>query len=160
MQPPHCHLNLPHAEIGKDYLEVVYQDERLDPTKVRQQLDKLIADIRFHLDQVTEAGLRYNATISDKIRGYIQTRKKRILERRNLVERIGLPIQPRPDAPKTYAIPNVRRKPRVAMPIVKEKGFVPEPALSEQEYESILAIMRNMVRVMERSPNAFRNLEE
>lgn len=46
------------------------------------------------------------------------------------------------------------------MPVVKEKAFVPEPALSEKEYENILSIMRGMVRVMERSPNAFRNHEE
>ena len=86
--------------------------------------------------------------------------KSESLARRSMVASIGLPVQHLENAPKTYSVPDIRRKPQIMMPVVKEKAFVPEPALSEKEYENILSIMRGMVRVMERSPNAFRNHEE
>lgn len=46
------------------------------------------------------------------------------------------------------------------MPKASHQAFVPEPALAESEYENILAIMRNMVRVMEASPHAFSTMKE
>jgi hypothetical protein len=45
-------------------------------------------------------------------------------------------------------------------PPVPRTPFFPEPALDEKEYQNILSIMRSMVHVMERSPNAFRHLKE
>jgi hypothetical protein len=160
MRPPHQQWNPPVASIENGYLEVTYTGENLTGSTVRAELDKLIADIKVNLDQLIAAAETHNNTIGNTIREYIQARKKRILERRSMVAGIGLPIQHRQDAPRTYSVPDIRRKARIAMPLVKEQGFVPEPALLEQEYEAILSIMRNMVSVMERSPNAFRHLEE
>jgi len=46
------------------------------------------------------------------------------------------------------------------MPSGGTEPFKPEPALAMQEYENILAVMSNMVAVMERSPAAFRGMKE
>ena len=62
--------------------------------------------------------------------------------------------------PQTYVVPNVRRKPSLSQPSTTVAPFVPEPALDLQEYEHILSVISNMVLVMERSPQAFRTMEE
>jgi hypothetical protein len=160
MQPPHSQWTRPSALIHSEHLEIILEGANLSPETVRREIDKFVTDIKFHLDQIVEAATTHNATIADKIRPFIQQRKKRILERRKMVSSIGLPIKQREDAPKTYAVPNVRRKAKLVVPPAKHTSFVPEPALDEKEYQNILSIMRSMVQVMERSPHAFRHLKE
>ena len=46
------------------------------------------------------------------------------------------------------------------MPSSSTKPFTPEPELEMQEYESILEIITNMVSVIERSPQSFKNMKE
>ena len=73
---------------------------------------------------------------------------------------LGFPVRQRPDAPKTFAVPVIRKKIVPVMPPVGKTPFVPEPALEMAVYEHILSVMANMALVMERSPSAFRGMGE
>jgi hypothetical protein len=77
-----------------------------------------------------------------------------------MVADLGFPITKRHGAPTTYAVPVQKRKPKIERPPSPSGKFLPEPALPMEEYENILSIMRNMVRVMEQSPKAFENMGE
>ena len=160
VQPEHFHLTPPQAIVKRDFLEVVLEGENLGGDGIRQSVEKLITDLRFHLDQLRKGAEAHNATVADKIRPFIQARKHRILERRQMVSSIGLPMKPRDGAPATYTLPDIRRKPEVKMPVVKEKLFVPEPTLADSEYENVLSIIRSMVRVIENSPHHFADIGE
>ena len=62
--------------------------------------------------------------------------------------------------PVTYAVPVQRRTPKIERPTASASKFEREPSLPLEEYENILTIMRNMVRVMEQSPKAFDKMGE
>lgn len=160
MRPPQSHWTPPKANIRSDCLEVVFEAEATDGEKIRQSIDKFVADVRYHLDQLIAAAREVNNELPQMVRSEIQARKKRILERRSLVASIGLPLLHRDGSAKTYSVPSVRRSPEVRMPQAGHKPFVPEPALAEAEYENILSIMTSMVRVMEASPHAFSTMKE
>lgn len=166
MRPTHSEWNAPRATVhyavstDSGYLEVPYQGQGLTADSVRGQVDRFVASVNSYLTQIVAAAEIHNGGIAEKIRPFIQARKKRILERRALVAGIGLPMKRRDGAPETYAVSDIRRKPQVVMPKAQQVPFVPEPVLVEQEYETILSIMRGMVSVMERSPRAFRHLKE
>lgn len=160
MQPPQRHWNTPCANIRSDCLEIVFEVEKADGEKIRQSIEKFVADVRYHLDQLVRVAREHNESLPQLIRTEIQARKKRILERRDLVSSIGLPLRYRDESSKTYTVPNIRKKADVALPQASHKPFVPEPALAEKEYENILTIMRSMVRVMEASPHAFSTMKE
>ncbi|MBA3387229.1 MAG: hypothetical protein H0T95_11540 [Chthoniobacterales bacterium] len=150
----------PQAAVHESYLEVPYEERGLTADNVRNRLDALLRTTNSYLIQFQQAAAQHNSTIADKIRPFIQARKQRILERRNVVASIGLPMKRRDEAPTTYTLPGIRRKPQIVMPRVTGAPFVPEPTLAEKEYEGILSIIRGMVSVMERSPTAFRHLRE
>ena len=160
MQPSQAKIPRPKAAVASDHLALILQGTQLSSDSIRKQIENFIGEVGFHLDQITNAARLHNDTIAEKIRPMIQARKQRILERRKMVASVGLPIKRREDVQHTYAVPNVRRKPTVTRPAVASPPFVPEPALDEKEYLNILSIMRSMVQVMERSPNAFRHLTE
>lgn len=159
-QPSHISWSPPRGIVTKEYLEFIISGERLVGEQVRNELDATIREIRGYLDDIRATCNEHNASLDQKIPEMLKIRKERLLSNRNIVASIGLPIQARSDAPRTFAVPNVRRKAPLRPPVVAEKAFVPEPALDEKEYDHILSIIRSMVHVMERSPKAFAKMGE
>lgn len=159
-QPSHFTLSPPRGIVTKEYLEFYIRGERLVGENVKRNLDATLNEIKGYLKHIADACDAHNAALDQKIREMVRIRKERLLSNRQILANIGLPIQSRADAPRTYAVPNVRRKPQLKPPVVKEKAFVPEPALDEKEYDHILSIIRSMVHVIERSPKAFAEMGE
>jgi hypothetical protein len=102
----------------------------------------------------------FNASLKTEAMSSIERRRKRLLEAHNLVADLGYPLRERPGSPRTYAVPEVRRKVAVVPPSVSSAPYAPEPALDLKTYEHILEVITNMVLVMERSPSAFATMTE
>jgi hypothetical protein len=83
-----------------------------------------------------------------------------LLRDAKMVASLGFPVKHRNGAPVTYAVPVQKRKPKIERPATTSSTFQPEPVLALEEYENILSIIRNMVRVMEQSPKAFETMGE
>ena len=109
--PNQSNFNPPQATVTPGVLEVVIQARNLSGDQVRATLKKETQNILFHLDQLHRAAEQHNAGLPEKILPLIQARKRRILDRRQMVASIGLPLQKRDGVPTTYAVPNIRRKP-------------------------------------------------
>jgi hypothetical protein len=90
----------------------------------------------------------------------LRFRKEKILKDREMVASLGYPIVRRGDAPATYKLPMKRKTIRITKPIPSAGSFEVEPELGMEVYEEILGILNSMVSVMEKSPRAFRTLEE
>ena len=71
-----------------------------------------------------------------------------------------IPIRRRDDAPKTYVIPVVRKKVAPVMPVASNAPYAPEPTWAIEHYEQAIQIMQDMALVMERSPEAFKSMDE
>jgi hypothetical protein len=102
----------------------------------------------------------FNSTLHEYAKGQIEKRREKLLKDQGLVAGLGFPLRQRPDAPQTYTAPSIRRKLELRPPAAKTQPFVPEPVLDMGEYEHILSVARNMVTVMERSPRAFKDMQE
>src|SRR6266496_6830368 len=159
-RPSQFTLSPPQGIVADNHLEFVMTGEQLSGENVRRELDHALKQIEGYLSNIRSACEAHNASLERLTHEIFNWRKEKLLSNRNIVASIGLPIQSRTDAPRTYAIPDVQRKPAIKPPVVKEKAFVPEPALDEKEYEHILSIIRSMVHVIERSPKAFRDMGE
>lgn len=127
---------------------------------IRRELENTLREINSYLTNIRAACQAHNDSLERIIRELVAWRKQKLLANSQVVASIGLPMQPRSDASREYTVPSVRRKPAIKPPIVKERAYVPEPALDEKEYEHILSIIRSMVNVIERSPKAFAHMGE
>lgn len=90
----------------------------------------------------------------------INVRKQKLLANQSLVANLGFPLKQRSDSPQTYVAPDVRRTIRPVPPTASTAPYKPEPILSDSDYEHILDVINNMALVMERSPSAFKSLDE
>lgn len=142
--------------------ELVLTYTRLDhdAAAVRSQFERELAEVRSNLEWMVRDLEPFNNSIREKAKNRINARREKLLKDEGLAASLGYQLRPRQDAPQTYVAPSVRRKTIPSQPPASAARFVPEPTLDMQEYEHILSVMSNMVAVMERSPKAFRGMEE
>ena len=133
---------------------------QLSAAEIKTEYEQALRQIRLHVENIESQCSTFNSGLEARIQTLISQRKNRLLQIRQAATNIGVPLKRRADAPATYSVPSVKRRPEVQPPTVVDKGFTPEPALAEQEYEHILSIIRSMVSVMERSPKAFVHMGE
>ncbi len=102
----------------------------------------------------------FNQTLRQHGLNAINSRRTRLLESRSLIANLGFPLVERENAPRTYAVPEIRRQVVPTPPAATSAPFAPEPALAASHYDHILSVLENMVTVMECSPSAFSTMSE
>jgi hypothetical protein len=90
----------------------------------------------------------------------IQQRRERLLTQSQRAEALGIPIRRRDDTPKTYAVPTTRKKAAPVLPPANSAQLPREPTWVIEQYEQALKIMQDMALVIERSPEAFKAMDE
>lgn len=115
--------------------------------------------IKQYLNSLSQSASQFNNQLEGLLRSQLKARKDRLLGDAGMTAAIGLPMKRRQGLPTTYAVPVNRRVPKIEE--IKVQGaFKPEPTLSQEDYEEIVRIMKNMVLVMELSPHAFQDMGE
>jgi len=153
-------LNPPRAVIEKNELVLRYDSPVDQPLNVRPLVDRAFADIEQHLGWQPATIDAHTAALPAAVEQAIQQRRARLLAQSQRAEALGIPIKRRADAPKTYAVPTVRRKAVPTLPPATTAQFKPEPEWAMEQYEQALKIMQDMALVMERSPEAFKSMDE
>lgn len=153
-------LSSPHGAVEGMELYMSYTLTDHDASSVRQNFDNDLTVIKNHLAQSEGLVRNFNQELRPKLVRRIEMRRQKLLNDQGMVAALGFPLRQRADAPRTYAVPDVRRKPEIKRPAGALTPFKPEPTLGMETYENILRIIMNMALVLERSPNDFRNMGE
>ena len=148
------------AEVSGQQLRLVYETTDPDPESLRAAIDKDLTTTETYLQWMHKDVDPYNQQLPQLVRNAVDERKAKLLSDENLVGSLGIPIKRRPQDSLAFMPPEIRRKPPVSRPQVTPGKFAPEPYINEREYDHILDIIHNMVRVMELSPTAFSTLDE
>lgn len=159
-RPNQFTMNPPRAVIEGNELVLRYQSPADAPLDVRPQVDRALADIEQYLGWQKGAIDAHNANLPGAAEQVIERRRARLLAQSQRAASLGIPIKRRGGAPTTYMVPTVRKKAAPSLPPVSAAQFVPEPAWAMEQYEHALKIMQDMTLVMERSPDAFKTMDE
>ena len=125
-----------------------------------REISRRISDVQQYLGWVKSNIEGFNKEFEPSIREAIKQRKRKKFKDLDLVAKLGIPVKRREGMPRTYAISEVKRGPKIVKPTAAGKPFTPEPALEMAEYEQILSIVKNMALELERSPSAFAGMKE
>lgn len=151
----------PRAEIRGHSLFFVFQvPHDAQQRDIRQEIDSTLAEIDQYLGWIKSDLNGFNQSLQHTADQDISARRNRILANQGRVASLGIPLKSRPDAPKTYATPEVRRKVAPPIPLATTAAYEPEPTLDMENYNHILSVIQNMAHVMERSPSAFKGMGE
>ncbi|MDE2740597.1 MAG: hypothetical protein OXI58_03360 [Gemmatimonadota bacterium] len=160
LQPSTYSLNPPRADVADSEIVMVYERTNPEAMKIEDEFKSEIERLRNYLKWIRQDVTAFNSLVREKASQGIKSRREKILKDRELVEKIGFPIRRRQDTPNTYIAPQVKRAITPKLPPASTEPYKPEPTLDIQNYEHILSVVSNMVMVMERSPRAFRDMDE
>ena len=153
-------MNPPRAVIEKNEVVLRFQSPADQPQDIRPLVDRALVEIEQHLGWQRGMIDAHNSSLPVAAEQAIQQRRDRLLAQSQRAAALGIPIRRRDDAPKTYAVPTVRKKVAPSLPPSSAAQFAPEPAWAMEQYEQALKIMQDMALVMERSPEAFKTMDE
>lgn len=159
-QPNTSTTSPPRAVIDSQELVLRYDSPADAPREVRPLVDRAIKEIEQYLGWQRGMINAHNEGLIAIAVQAINKRRERLLAQLERAASLGIPIKRRDDAPKTYAIPTARRKSAPTLPPASSSPFTPEPAWATEQYEQALKIMQDMTLVMERSPDAFKTMDE
>jgi len=148
----------PRADVGANELTITVLSEDADSEHIRQKLNGELNLIQQYLGGVTPMVSEYNQRLPHETRSRLEARKKRILDRRGLVQNLGFPVRPR--GQQAISVPLARKRIIPTLPPAPPGGFQPEPAITETDYDAILQTMQQMTLVMERNPGSFSHVDE
>jgi hypothetical protein len=148
------------ARVTADEIQLVYTRTDHDGAAIKREFDTTLRLLRQNLASLKASVDQFNGQLDQQVRQLVRERKTKLLADAHMAASIGIPIKRRDGMPTTYSVPVQRRKPKIERPPASASKFQPEPALAMEEYENILTIVRNMVRVMEQSPKAFEKMGE
>lgn len=159
-QPNTSTTSPPRAIIEKNELVLRYDSPADAPRDVRPLIDRTLIEIEQYVGWQHLMLDAHNNALTSIAEQAIQQRRERLLAQSQRAASLGIPVRRRDDAPKTYAIPTARKKSAPALPPASAAPFAPEPAWAMEQYEQALKIMQDMTLVMERSPDAFKTMDE
>ncbi len=159
-KPSKTNYTTPVATIEGQELLFIYKGINPDPEGMRSRFDRDLDDLKQHLAGLAKDIEQFNSSIRSKVAQDLDARCKKILRDRDLEGSLGFPLRRRSNAPATYVVPQVRRRIIPTLPPLSAEPFQLEPALGDAAYDHILSVISSMVRVIECSPQAFRNMEE
>jgi hypothetical protein len=159
-QPNAWNSSPPRALIEKNELVLRHESPSDAPRDVRPLVDRTLTEIEQYLGWQRTMIDGHNNGLSVIAEQAIQQRRERLLAQSQRAATLGIPIRRREDAPKTYAISTARKKAAPTLPPASTAPFTPEPAWAMEQYEHALKVMQDMALVMERSPEAFKGMNE
>jgi hypothetical protein len=150
----------PRGVVEKNELLLQYDSPSDAPRDVRLLVDRTLAEVEQYLGWQRTMLDAHNNALPTAAAQAIEQRRERLLAQSQRAAALGIPIKRRNDAPQTYAIPTVRKKAAPTLPPASVAPFAPEPTWAMEQYEQALKIVQDMALVMERSPEAFKAMDE
>lgn len=150
----------PRGEVRDNVIVFRYWSDNLKRDQLQSEIARWLGNVKRYLQWQGDSFKGFNDTLANAVRTSILLRREKLLANLNIVASLGIPLKRRPGTTTTYNAPEVKRKIAPKMPPATEGAFKPEPVLEEAEYQHILNVIENMVKVMERSPKAFHDINE
>lgn len=152
--PPRVHQS------QEDELTIVFETAEIgDPGQITSALNRILEDIERYLGWSKDDISRYHLTSLEGTRKAVADRQERLRQNRSFEESLGIPLK-RTDPPEMYRVPLAPRKTPVSEASRKIASRTGDPSLSDEIYEHILSVLSSVSLSMERSPSAFRQLDE
>jgi hypothetical protein len=150
---PYGTIHYTNDEVGS--IRMVFEfptDENEDRIKLSIQeqigyLQRAVAAQRGHIDQ-------FNSQLPAIARQTIQGRRARLAKHEKILEYLNIPILKRPGEPTIQPI-QVKKRIVSILPPPPKGGFKPEPGITDDVFENILAVIRHGGRSFEQTPDTY-----
>ena len=152
----------PYGEVSGSTLKFTISGRELSAEQVKAELDKRLSSIEKYLSWHRSMWAGLDDEIARTVRSEIDTRRDRLFKQKDnasVLAGLGIKLKEKPGDPQTFVPPAVKQKIKPQMPPMKP-ARAPEPALDEAQYSTILGLIRDAGRSVERGGERVRELDE
>jgi hypothetical protein len=160
LRPSQFDLNPPRESIQGNEIQITLQNDG-NAEALKAELNRRIDSIQRYISYQQGEIDAWNTQLEGKIKSIFSGRKAKVLADSNVVSELGYPLKKLPgtSSASSYSIP-IRNKVAAPRPAANSPAAKPQPFLDEEIFQEILKTLRDMELVMERSPSAFKDLDE
>jgi hypothetical protein len=160
VQPSAYDSGPPRAEMRGNFLILRHWTDSPNQDQLRKTINEWLDSIKRYLDWQRNSLRSFNDALAHDAENLINSRRNKLLANQNLVAGLGITLKRRVGSSLTYTAPEIKRKIAPGLPPATVGVFKSEPILVEAEYQHILDVIESMVKVMERSPKVFHDIDE
>ena len=125
-----------------------------DPDSFKTDYDREISLIRKYVDLSHKQVVGYNKILLYRVKKAIKERRDRLRGHDDIAARLNIPLATKPSAPSITPVKVEVRYPP-ALPKPPKSGLVPEPGITDEDFERILHFIRHQGRTFERTPSTY-----
>jgi hypothetical protein len=122
--------------------------------RFKSELDKELKSIRFYVEAQRTQINQFNASLASAISLAVIARRERIKKSEGINDLLGIPLKRRDGTPPIEPIKIARKLVR-PLPPPPKTGYRPEPGITDDDYEHILAVIRHEGRTFETTPKTY-----
>lgn len=160
VQPSSYSLSPPIADVKNNTLVFKITEEKPQAELIKKKIEETTSQIQHNLNVLQNDFQSFNDSLTEMIKNEVSARRNKLLANQNMVASLGYKLKTREDANLTYAAPKVQRRITPKMPTASTAPYKPEPELKVDDYDHILKVIGDLAVVMERSPSAFKTMDE
>lgn len=138
-----------------------YVDFRQQPDETKRHADEIVRSLQGSAHNVNSQLAGYNTSLRAHAEQVFDARKNQLLERRNYLQALNIPIRATQQTAGTYAAPAPRKiEPVTPKPTVTDRGYKPEPTLDDGIYHQILKVIHDVGTGFEKLPSTYTGKDE
>lgn len=158
-------FNPPRANIGNGCLivsrdvpaDVLERDRDGVVNSIRQEIAKIDTYLGYSRQDIAAS----NEQLRVEVRRAAETRRAKVLADRDTEAMLGVPLHRDREAAKTYRVqPVARRQVTPARRAHSQEPFIPEPAITDEDFTSIIGDIINSTRMFERLAVTYAGMHE
>ncbi len=153
---------LPYAEIDKSNNKIIlsfqYPYDEVDiEKKIQEGISDRLRPIKSYLSWINNDVNQFNNELEKLILCFVFNRRSLYNKKRNLIKSLNIPLKQKDNIPDINIIPI---KKRIIKPLPSVPNSPPEAAISNEDYELILNLIRHEGRTFETTPKTYRKHDE
>lgn len=152
-------FNPPRGSVREGLLTTTIVERSPNPEQLNQQFDRFINDVETHLEWLKPLVRSWNIEIRPLVEQLVEARRTRFEQANSVASGLKFNLKSRTDRAASFSAPVQKKKIAPALPPAKP-GKPAEPTLSPDAYRDILDTLQQMSEVMERSPHAYKGMDE
>ena len=140
---------------GKGFLDIIFEERpETSPEIIKAELERNLEIIKNYLaNQMQDINPR-NEQLPDLIRQAITKRRIRLEQEEGLINHLKIPLSTKDGVPLLKPI-QVEKRIIHPLPTPPKRDHKPEWAISDEDYENIISVIRHQCRTFETTPSTY-----
>ena len=148
----------PDFAVSGNRLTFVFNIQSQSAEDFNRSKDEALCYLRDHVRNINSNCSSFNASLPGHINVRFSKLKASYLQENSFFASIN--VTPNSDAPKTYSVPTVERRPAIQKPTATAKSFTIEPTVDDKAYGDIIDCLTRVGLSIERKPSLYVNKDE